>query len=113
MRRQGPPEALGAWGQGVGWGQVGASEGAEKHAVPLNLLLEPVKQNSFILCVGVMVDWEGSLHANGSLRAGDSGKEAFRRSVSQLNCVCCQFPTKILSEHSVTTRWFSSACERT
>ena len=70
--------------------------GAGKHAVPLNLLLEPIKQNSFILCVGVMVDGEDSLNANGSLRAGDSGKAAFWRSVSQLSCVCCLFPTKIL-----------------
>lgn len=54
---------------GVGLGQVGASVGVEKHAVPLNLLLEPIKQNSFILCVGVTVDWEDSLNSNGSLQA--------------------------------------------
>lgn len=54
---------------GVGNEQVGASVGVEKHAVPLNLLLEPVKQNSFILCVGVMVDWEDSLNSNDSLQA--------------------------------------------
>lgn len=43
--------------------------GVEKHEVPLNLLLEPIKQNSFILCVGVMVDWEDALNSNGSLQA--------------------------------------------
>lgn len=32
------------------------SGGAEKREVPLNLFLEPIKQNSFILCVGVLVD---------------------------------------------------------
>lgn len=71
--------------------------GVEKHAVPLNLLLEPIKQNSFILCVGVMVDWEDALNSNGSLEARDCRKEAFLRSVLQLNCVRCLFPTKILS----------------
>lgn len=54
---------------GVGLGQVEASVGVEKHAVPLNLLLESIKQNSFILCVGVTVDWEDSLNSNGSLQA--------------------------------------------
>lgn len=43
--------------------------GVEQRAVPLNLLLGPIKQNSFILCVGVMVDWEESLNSNGSLQA--------------------------------------------
>lgn len=62
----GSPGSLGA---GVGRGQVGASVRAEKHAAPLNLLLEPIQQNSFLLCVGVLVDWEGSLNANGSLQA--------------------------------------------
>ena len=50
-------------------GQVGASVGVERHAVPLNLLLEPIRRNSFILCVGVMVDWEDSLNSNDSLQA--------------------------------------------
>lgn len=56
------------WGAVGGEGQVGASVGGEKHAVPLNLLLEPIKQNSFILCVGVIVDWEDSLNSDGSLQ---------------------------------------------
>lgn len=42
----------------MGRGQVGAPVGAETHTFPLNLLLEPIKQNSFTLSVGVMVDWE-------------------------------------------------------
>lgn len=43
--------------------------GVERHAVPLNLLLEPIRRNSFIVCVGVMVDWEDSLNSNDSLQA--------------------------------------------
>ena len=84
-------------GVGVGDGQVGASVGVEKHAVSLNLLLESIKQNSFLLCVGVLVDWEDSLNSNDSLQAGDWRKEACLRRVLQLNCVRCLFPTKILS----------------
>lgn len=76
-------------GKGGGEGQVGASVGGEKHAVPLNLLLEPIKRNSFILCVGVMVDWEDSLNSDGSLQAGDWRKEACLKSVLQLNSVRC------------------------
>lgn len=80
-------------GVGGGDGQVGASVGVEKHAVSLNLL-ESIKQNSFLLCVGVLVDWEDSLNSNDSLQAGDWRKEAFLRRVLQLNCVRCLFPTK-------------------
>lgn len=69
MRKHGATGRPGSLGARVEWGQVGASVRAEKHAVPLNLLLEPIQQNSFPLCVGVMVDWEGSLNANGSLQA--------------------------------------------
>lgn len=65
VREHGAMSGIGSLGAGVGRGQVGA----EKRAVPLNLLLEPMKQNSFVLCVGVMTDWEDSLNANGSLQA--------------------------------------------
>lgn len=100
--------AMGVWGVG----QVGASVGVEEHAFPLNLLLEPIKQNSFILCVGVMVDWEDSLNSSGFLQAWSWRKEAFLRSVLQLNCVCCLFPTKILSNTVSLNGWFSRACEQ-
>ena len=56
-------------GVGVGNGQVGASVDVEKQEVSLNLLLESIKQNSFLLCVGVLVDWEESLNSNDFLQA--------------------------------------------
>lgn len=72
-REHGIMSGFGSLGAGVGRGQVGAG----KRAVPLNLLLEPKKQNSFVLCVGVMIDWEDSLNANGSLQARDGEKKPF------------------------------------
>lgn len=61
------------------WGQVGASVRVEKHEVPLNLFLEPIKQNSFTLCVGATIAWDGALNSNGSLQAQDEKRSLFEK----------------------------------